>query len=114
MDKVNGRLVADINECFDGHSSSELAAHLLEKGWREPLAKGKYRRVSDADDAQVGDLVRSRWSNGGGAIWRVTKREAGSPDHFNRRRAKLTIVSEKTGRSDTRWTNDLEIVEVTS
>lgn len=108
------RLEAEIETFTDASPiAREIAQHLIAKGWKPPVTKNKYRRVSDADNAKVGDLVRSKWGGSSGAVWRVVKRT--EVTQYNRRnRGMLELESVTSGRTDERFSNDLDVVEVVS
>ena len=64
-----------------------------------------------AFDAQLGDIVQSRWSSSG-APWRIVD-FYGRPGVVRTQvQIRAGLVSLKTGRTDTRDIRDLKIVEV--
>ena len=102
------RLAADIRAIDGAHSlgAGALAEALIEKGWRAPAKVQSFRSVSSARNAEVGHLVRSRWSSSG-VVWRIV----GTTVSRINGAEQLQVVSLSSGRQDVRWRSEMAIVE---
>lgn len=108
------KLAADIREVNGNNTlgAGALAEALIAKGWRAPKKATAYREIGTAENVEVGQLVRSRFS-GSGAVWRVI--EVGpAANQWGRKSRILKVVSLSSNRTDTRYTGDMVIVAPTA
>lgn len=106
LETVMENIVNDPRVRADG-LLNQIKADFAKQWAVDSVKKSGYVEVSNADNVEVGQLVRSKWS-GSGAVWKVVK--VGDIYGSNRRGKMLTVASLTSNRVDTRGSNDMVVV----